>query len=183
MLRDATVEHDSETPEKGECMRRLIMLALGLAIVSVPSTASAGKPVKEFFPSDPVTVEDVCNFPVLLDPIINQEYGKSFFDEEGTLERQIVTGRYVVEVTNLDSGESMTVNVSGPVFFTFTDDTLTVRLTGRSLLFFLPGDLTSGESYIRVTNGPNVFEVDLATGAITPRGVSSNFVDMCEALA
>jgi hypothetical protein len=164
-------------------MRRLIVLGMVLATVLIPSTASADKPLKEFFPADPVTVEDVCDFPVLLDPIINQEFIKSFFDEEGNLERQIVTGRFVVEVTNLDSGESMTVNVSGPVFFTFTEDTLTVRLTGRSLLFFLPGELTSGQTYVRVTDGPNIFEVDFATGAITPRRESRNFVDMCEAVA
>lgn len=49
--------------------------------------------------------------------------------------------------------------------------------------FFLPGELTSGQAYVRVTNGPNIFEVDLATGAITPRRESRNFVDMCDALA
>ena len=87
------------------------------------------------------------------------------------------------QLTNLDSGESITVNISGPGVFTYTEDTLTVQTEGRSLLFFLPGDLTSGQSYVRVTNGPNIFEVDLATGAITPIRESTNFVDVCEALA
>ncbi len=164
-------------------MKRLIVLGTLLATVLVPSAASAGKPLKEFVPADPVTVEGVCDFPLLLDPIINQEYIKSFFDEEGNLERQIVTGRFVYEVTNLDSGDSMTVNISGPGFFTYTEDTLTVRVTGRGLVWFLPGDLTSGQTYVRVTNGLNIFEVNLATGAITPRRESRNFVDMCEALA
>jgi hypothetical protein len=164
-------------------MKRLIVWGTVLITTVIPSAALADKPLKEFFPADPVTLEDVCDFPVLLDPIINQEYVKSFFDEEGNLERQIVTGRFVVELTNLESGESETVNVSGPVFFTFTEDTLTVRLTGRSLLYFLPGELTTGEAYVRVTNGPNVLEVDLATGAVTPLRESSNFVDMCAALA
>jgi hypothetical protein len=163
-------------------MKRLIVLGAVLATVMVPSVAWADKPLKEFFPADPVTVEDVCDFPLLLDPIINQEYIKSFFDEEGNLERQIVTGRFVVEVTNLDSGESQTVNVSGPVFFTFTEDTLTVRLAGRSLLYFFPGELTTGEAYVRVTSGPNVLEVNLGTGAVTPLREASNFVDMCSAL-
>ena len=163
-------------------MKRLIVLATVLSTALLPSAASAGKPLKEFFPADPITVEGVCDFPVLLDPIINMEYVKSFFDE-GNLERQIVTGRFVNEVTNLDSGESITVNVSGPVFFTFADDTLTVRLTGRSLLFFLPGELTSGEAYLRVTNGPNIFVVDLLTGVINPRRESRNYVELCEALA
>jgi len=163
-------------------MKRLIVVATVLSTVLLPSIASAGKPLKEFFPADPITVEDVCDFPVLLDPIINKEYVKSFFDDEGNLERQIVTGRFVNEVTNLDTGQSITVNVSGPVFFTFAEDTLTVRLTGRSLLFFLPGELTSGQDYLRVTNGPNIFVVDLSTGAITPRRESRNYVDLCEAL-
>ena len=164
-------------------MKRFIVVGTILATVSIPSIASASKPLKEFFPASPATVEGACDFPVLVDPIINKEYIKSFFDEDGNLERQIVTGRFVTELTNLDSGESMTVNVSGPVFFTFTGDTLTVGLTGRSLLFFPPGQLTTGQAYVRVTNGPNIFEVDLTTGAITPRRESTNFVDVCEALA
>lgn len=163
-------------------MKRLLMLGAALMTTLIPSAALADKPLKEFFPADPVTLEDVCDFPVLLDPIINQEYVRSFFDEAGNLERQVVTGRFVVEVTNLESGESVTVNVSGPVFFTFTQDTLTVRLAGRSLLYFLPGELTTGDAYVRVTNGPNVLEVNLGTGAVTPLRESSNFVDMCGAL-
>ena len=164
-------------------MKRLVVLGAIVTTVLVPSVASADSPIREFFPADPITVEDVCDFPLLFDPIINQEFVQSFFDEEGNLERQIVTGRFVEELTNLDSDESITVNVSGPVFFTFTEDTLMVRTEGRTLLFFLPGDLTSGQSYVRVTNGPNIFEVDLATGATTPILESTNFVDVCEALA
>jgi hypothetical protein len=164
-------------------MKRLVALGAVLAAVLVPSVASAESPIREFFPADPITVEDVCDFPLFFDPIINQEFVESFFDEEGNLERQIVTGRFVAELTNLDSAESITVNISGPAVFTFTEDTLTVRTEGRTLLFFLPGDLTSGQSYVRVTNGPNIFEVDLATGATTPIRESTNFVDVCEALA
>ncbi len=97
-------------------------------------------------------------------------------------ELRLIRHLFVNEVTNLDTGESVTVNVSGPVFLTFTEDTLTVRLTGRSLLFFLAGELTSGQDYLRVRNGPNIFVVDLSTGAITPRPESRNYVDLCEAL-
>jgi hypothetical protein len=168
-------------------MKRLLFGIIALVSVSsvlaIPSVALAGKPLKEFAPAPTVTVEDVCDFPVLLDPIINQEYIKTFFDKEGDFDRQTVTGRFVVELTNLDSGESMTVNVSGPVFFTLSGNTLTVRLTGRSLLFFFPGELTTGPAYVRVTNGPNILDVDLTTGAVTPRRESGNFVDVCEALA
>jgi hypothetical protein len=164
-------------------MKRLIVLGAVLSAALLPTVASAAKPVKEFLPAEPVVVDDVCEFPVELDPTINKEYIKSFFDNEGNLVREIVTGRFVNRLTNLETGESITVNVSGPVFFTYTEDTLTVRLTGRSLLYFMPGELTTGETYVRVTNGPNIFEVDLATGAITPQRQATNYVDVCEALA
>ena len=72
---------------------------------------------------------------MLVDPIINQGFVESFFDEEGNLERQIVTGRFVNELTNLDSGESITVNISGPAVFT-TRGNLTVEPVEP--FYFLP---------------------------------------------
>ena len=90
----------------------------------------------------------------------NREFATSFFDDEGNLERQIITGKFFVELVNLSNPDnSVVVNVSGPATYTFQGETTTVQLGGRTLLFAFPGQLGPDDpGMIVLTSGRWVIE-------------------------
>jgi len=166
-------------------MRRLSFAALFslLALALVAGPVAAGKPDKEYLPSDPFfdfAAGELCAFPVRIAVDINQEYGKTFFDGD-TPVRTIVNGRLVLTVSNLaDPDHSMTVNASGPgVVEYLANGDIRVTLRGRAMVW-LPSDhlffLNSGW-VIEQGNGtiqPVVLPVVDETG---------HHVDMCPLLA
>lgn len=124
-------------------MRRTIALLLGLAtLLGMASPTMASQPVREYLPA-PDNIDfgpgELCTFAVRLHILVNEEYGTTFFDEGGNPTKTIVTGRLVIEVINLDSGASTTVNASGPGVVTYLGDIIHVKFEGRSLIF-LPSD-------------------------------------------
>jgi hypothetical protein len=88
----------------------------------------------------------------------------------------------VVELTNLETGESIVYEISGPVFFSFSEDgSVDIVLGGRSLLFFFPGEVedipllfvNSGQVTLHIGPQGNIVSVD-QVGEVT---------DVCAALA
>ena len=137
-----------------------------LAIVSLviltallgASPASAAKPLREFLPNSDAVIEGACDFPVAVTVLENNEFSTTFF-KDGNVTRVLVTGRLVVELTNVDTGESLVANISGPGIFTFTTDTTLLKTEGQWLLVFFPGDLGEGEpGQIWLTSGQFVVE-------------------------
>ena len=111
-------------------------------ILAAAAPASADKPLREPFPSEDFDISGSCDFDVSIHTLENKEFIKSYFDDDGNLTRQIVNGRLVIELTNLETGESIVYNISGPGFITFFEDgSLDFVLGGRSLLFFFPGEV------------------------------------------
>jgi hypothetical protein len=96
-------------------MRRLVA-ALPLLIVTLcPGIARADQPLREFLPAEDSVVAGICSFDVAVNIVENNEFITSFFDEEGNLERQLITGHFVAELVNLsDPDKSVIVNASGP---------------------------------------------------------------------
>jgi hypothetical protein len=125
-------------------VRRMLALPLiSLLFVLLPaSAASADEPLREPLPAEDFTIAGSCDFDVFLHVVENKEFITTYFDDDGSPTRQIITGQLVVELTNLETGESIVYNISGPVFVTFSEDgSFDVVLGGRSLLFFVPGDV------------------------------------------
>jgi hypothetical protein len=123
-------------------MKRLIATLPLLIIVLLPGIARADQPLREFLPAEDTVIEGICSFDVALNIVANNEFTMSFSDDEGNLERQIVTGQLVVELVNLSNPDnSVVVNISGPGIFTFEDETTTLQTGGLWLLWFFPGDL------------------------------------------
>jgi hypothetical protein len=96
---------------------------------------------------------------------------------------QIITGALVVKFTNASSGESTTLNISGPVF-TAVGATFQT-LTGSSVIFYFPGEVGPGTPGAPLlTRGPVTITFNPATGALTGVDLTSAAVtDICTLLS
>lgn len=156
-------------------MRSKLLFLIAIAVVSailVPA-ASADKPSKEPAPSPSTFTGQFCaDFMVQVNLVVNQEFAISFGDG-----RAIVAGRFILEVINLETAESVTVNVSGPVFFDASGEFAVLR--GNSLLFGEAGDFGPGTpATVVVTSGTATFQNGVA--GYTLQGTSR---DLCAELA
>ncbi len=164
-------------------MRRTIALLLGvMALLGMTSPVMASQPVREYLPA-PENIDfaagDLCDFAVRLHILVNQEYGTTFLDEAGNPTKTIITGRFVVEVVNLDSGASRILNASGPAVVTYLGDIIHVKFEGRSLIL-LPSD-----QLLYLNTGIVIEEGD---GSIQPTVLpvisrNGNRTDLCPILA
>ncbi len=153
-------------------MHRLVVaLAVILTSALVVPAALADKPIREPLPTPPtLTVSDSCSFDVRIDFLANKEFITTF-----TSGKQIITGRLVVRVTNLENpSKSRVLNVSGPGIEDLSDPS-TFNLSGSSLVFF-PG-------VFLLTHGPVTLTFD-ANGNVTSfTQTSQSSVDVCAVLA
>jgi hypothetical protein len=117
-----------------------------------------------------LTVSGSCSFDVRIDFLANKEFITTF-----TSGKQIITGRLVVRVTNLENpSKSRVLNVSGPGIEDLSDPS-TFNLSGSSLVFF-PG-------VFLLTHGPVTLTFD-ANGNVTSfTQTSQSSVDVCAVLA
>jgi hypothetical protein len=107
---------------------------------------------------------------VRIDILVNKEFITTF-----TSGKQLVTGRLIVRVTNLDDpSKSRVLNVSGPGKSDLADRS-TVPLSGSSLIFF-PGVL-------RLTHGPVSLTIDADGNVTSFTQTSASSVDLCALLA
>ncbi len=155
---------------------------LGLLLASLlAQTALAGRPDRDPAPPPPGTIISLtsgeCPFPVDLLVLANKEYTLTFASGA-----QIVTGQLSVRATNVTTGGSVDLNVSGPLFTSVAGSTL--LLSGSSLLF-LPAGATGADSpgVLWLTRGP-VF-VDLSGEFLTFRlnAADASVTDLCAVLA
>jgi hypothetical protein len=160
----------------------LFGLLVGLSCAClVPQTAMAGRPARDPAPPPPGTAISLtsgeCKFPVDLVVLTNNEYSLTFANG-----RQIVTGQLSVRLTNVDTGSSVDLNVSGPLFTSVGGSTLT--LSGASLLFLPAGALGPGSAGVLwETRGP----VHIDTGgqflSATFTAADASVLDICAELA
>jgi hypothetical protein len=89
----------------------------------------------------------VCSFELVGEPVINNEFVTTFPARPNGDVIHLTMGRLVERLTNVETGESITLNISGPVQLTFhPDGTGTTELLGRSVVFLFP-----------VNGGPSTF--------------------------
>ena len=86
-----------------------LALAVGLAAALAVPTAAADPPVHEPLPPADFTLRGICGFPLRVETVANRAKQTTF--SNGT---QLVTGRLVVRLTNVRTGASEVVNISGP---------------------------------------------------------------------
>jgi hypothetical protein len=160
-----------------------IVAVVAASLVFLSATASAVKPNREPLAIEPVVVEDVCSFPVLLEPVVNKEFITTFFDKEGNITKQLITGRLVSRLTNLETDQSVVVNTSGPGKLTFEGDTTFLEGHGLWLLFFFPEQLGVGDpGLLLIVKGSFLLTIG-PSGTETLSNVRGNITDVCELLA
>jgi hypothetical protein len=148
----------------------VMLLVVGLLALSTGG-AAAGKPDKEPLdaPTDEYAAGEICGFPIRVEYPTNKEFIKTFYDADGEVVRQIVTGQLTVRVTNLVTMESLDANVSGPGrFIPNPDGTLTIVATGNWVLYTFATDvtgagiwLTTGRMRLVIGLDGDVVEADL----------------------
>ena len=150
-----------------------IVLGLAAAALLVP-TASADQPIKEPLPFSDLTGQFCEDFQVLVHATDNKEVIHIF--SSGVA---LITGVLKVEVTNLETGKTLALNISGPG--KISADGSTISGSGRWLLFGEAGQLPG--------SGPGMMlVVGHLTLALGPAGIESIAVkgtteDVCAALA
>jgi hypothetical protein len=142
------------------------VVALGLL---VPATVLAQKPTRDPLPAGPVTVSGSCSFDVLVEIVENKEFITVFSSG-----KTIITGQLFLRVTNLSTGKTMLLNVSGPGINNLAD-TSTFNLSGTSLIWF-PGSLL-------LTKGPVTLTLDAEGNVIGFNATSKGGINLCTALS
>ena len=110
---------------------------------------------------------------------------RDFEDAEGNVVRSITAGKGTVNTyTNLETGESISINTAGSVNRTTVnkDGTYTVTATGHNGLILFPTDEPAGPSTVQYT-GRIVYTIDPDTGVFTLVSTSGRSIDVCDALS
>ena len=154
-----------------------LFLPFVLLFVLAPA-AIAAKPVKE--PSPPTepsefAAGEICPFPLLSEVITDRSKTITFSDGS-----QLLTGAQKIRLTNLDTGESIVVNTSGPGKFTVEGDILHVAARGAWLL--LANATQPGGPGALFVHGHTNFDIDLLTGEPLFLVVHGNTRDLCDNL-
>jgi hypothetical protein len=145
-------------------MRRLTLFAVALAAMVFPSLSLADPPEQELLPNEPFLIDEgSCGFPVQVEPSGGRFKLLTFSNGD-----QIISGRYVATVTNLDNGTSTHINLSGQGMF---DASTGVFVSNGGTILIDPGSLL----YV---HGPIVFD---ASGGRTI--ISASVRDMCAVLS
>lgn len=148
----------------------LVLVLVGL----VATPASATQPVREplVFPDElPMPAGVFCPWEGLVTFPVNKEFATTFFDQDGSVTEVLITGSLVVTITNLDNGESVTLNIPGSSVT--VDDLVTYR--GRNVIFPVSGELKLVSGLVLVTVDSEGFQ--------HPVTVSGSTTDICELLA
>jgi hypothetical protein len=172
-------------------VRRLgVIVALGALLgmfgaVVTASPALARGPEWQFQPKSPVILPaEWCGFEVRVTPLVNREYAKILEASDGSM-ILLATGSVTTSYTNLETGKTITENISGPAKITFfPDGSFTALERGRNELNLLPADAARfGLPTISVTVGRRSISF-APDGSITSVSLQGHIaVDVCAALS
>jgi hypothetical protein len=145
------------------------------------SPAAASPPTREPLPAGPLILTDVCSFDVQVTVPVNGEYLTTFYDRNGDVTMQLITGALRVTLTNLSTSYETTVNIPGPGRIMFNPDgSGRFSGTGPWLQWGELNDLLSWPS-LAFVHGNYTFDFD-SNGEITGVNSHGNVIDMCAAL-
>jgi hypothetical protein len=104
--------------------RQYLFTLAGIAALALVLAGAAGAdpPTRTYLPAAPFSGHFCPGFDVLVTPLVDKEYATTF--DNGAV---IITGRLVIQVTNLSTGDSIVVNASGPGFVSEDGTTVTFR--------------------------------------------------------
>ena len=151
-------------------MRKLaVLIALGGALAVTPAASGQG-----------TTLTGVCSFPISVETAAaHGDMGHSLPTDRAPFVAAF-TGQFFVTLTNLDNGNSITVNASGPLLQQADGSLL---FLGQTLFLFdrTIGDIPQG---LFLTSGPALVTFD-QTGTLTDVDLLSGVIsgNLCDAIA
>lgn len=154
-------------------MRRIIALlvaTLALLLSAVPASAVAPERIR-LEPAE-FTISGSCPFDVHYEELRVSGHALTFFNRNGDFAKAVINGNFVVRLTNVETGESLRLNISGQFLIR---DGLGFDAHGRNLLFApIPEPLL----VLSVGNS----DVDLSEGLAVSR-TRGRLTDVCAILA
>ena len=162
-------------------LRKLLAIAIGalFAALIVPA-AFAAQPTIQRIPVEAHFVDGSCGFPVQIDAT-GTAVDISYTDALGTFHDFQAAPQVKQTMTNLVTGKTMVVNVSGPGDGTFNADG-SFTIVGRGLWGWAPGGFFNPLPYgLFLTKGRFVYSVS-ASGVATFTSTGTR-VDLCAQLA
>ena len=142
--------------------KKLLSAVAALAMfLTLAAPAAADKPIIAPSPFGEFTGEYCDDFAVRIRETTNR--GKAIIFSSGAV---LVTGTLKVEVTNLETGKTIALNISGPGMF--TSDGTTLFGPGPWLLFGEPGFFGPGSPATLETNHGRLV-INLVDGTIVDR--------------
>ena len=152
-------------------MRRAIALFIaGLALAISAAPVAAVRPEHSRLLPAVFPIFDACEFGVFYEEVRVSGHATTFFAAGGNVTKTIIRGNWIVELTNMETEESVRLNISGQFFI--SDG---FRAHGRNLLY------TSVPEPFMVLAVGNVV-LDLNNG-LEYRNARGRIVDICARLA
>jgi hypothetical protein len=158
-----------------------LTIVAACALLALAATAFADPPTREVIAPGPDFVDNTCGFAVLVHTE-GTTIRKTYTDNQGRVVRQIETYpgfRWVL--TNLNTGESFSSVIPGPLKLTFNPDG-TTTFEGSGPWGWLPAHPSTGETGIFLLHGRISQTLD-ATGTVITTTFVGHTVNICEQLA
>jgi len=163
----------------------LLGVFIGVAVVATPALAGGRGDGWQFEDMSPMPLDpSVCGFPGLVTPVANKAFAKELKTPDGSV-LFLSTGTLKVAYTNLDTGKTITENVSGPAKTTvFPDNSVLVAARGNNAFILSAAESARfGIPRLAVTSGNYTFTLD-PDGNITSLSLNGTVkVDICAALS
>ena len=159
-------------------MRRLFLALVVMAVplLLVANPAYATPPTREPVVLEDFTLTGHCSFNIVVQFVQNNEVATTFYDRDGNVVRQLVTGALKVRLTNEEAPEnSLLFNISGPGEFTPQQDGSTL-LVGEGTwinfgIFNLPGQVLLSHGHFEA--------VITQEGDFIMTQIPNNAIDVC----
>jgi hypothetical protein len=183
--------HGAATRERLIAMRRAgVIVALGALLSMVAGVVTASPALArgdgwQILPAPPAIIlpATFCGFEVRSTFPVDREFAKILTTSDGFV-TTLVTGSLFSVVTNLDTGKTIAVNISGPSKETVNPDgSMTTTATGLNPIALTPADgARFGLPRLGLTAGARTVSV-AADGSITSLTLNGHvLIDVCAAL-
>ncbi len=160
-------------------LARFAVVFLALLALVPNSAALADKPVRESLPFETDYVEGACSFDVKVESLFNKAKATTFFDKQGNVRFQLLTGALKLRLTNLSTGEFVDENNQSLVrIVPQSDGTTIVRISGPFVGVGVPGFPP-----LFAFHGKVVLTIDASGALVSVTRTPGPVTDFCATLA
>jgi hypothetical protein len=160
-----------------------------IALFAFPSTllAAHGKPTRILLTNEQQSLDfpagQACSFELAATPVANNEHLTTYPADANGDVRETATGTLKDQLTNVGTGKSIVVNVSGPATVIVHPDGSTLSdLRGHDLVAFLASDSPAGPATY-LFSGHTVVSVDAAGTETLVSTTDTNPLNVCATLS